>query len=333
MEIFILFVIASVACTITKWLVTDLPRSDTPRFNGFFDFPLLSPIRKLPSASGWKELALDVICIAGILWIGVATSPSLFPFATILFLFCLISSAVDIEHRIIPQELTLPCLVAGLLAGAVVPGFFGETTWQAGVLHSFYGILAGAVGIAIIIEFGKMAFGRMVRDLDPPEVFEFQYGDDGMHVIVADGEPLDWDSLFNRKSDRLIVECTELNVGLQQETGNTLTIGWDTIQIDDQEPKKIDECTVFSGTTNRIIIPREAMGYGDAQFAAVIGAFTGWEGVCFVVFAASIIGSIIGLTLKALGKETTLPFIPSLTLGVLAWFFIGTDMMNHFLGR
>ncbi|MFW6010953.1 MAG: prepilin peptidase, partial [Desulfosalsimonas sp.] len=48
-----------------------------------------------------------------------------------------------------------------------------------------------------------------------------------------------------------------------------------------------------------LLTGKEGMGGGDVKLLAMIGAFTGWQGVIFTVFAASATGTIIGLALMA----------------------------------
>ncbi|MGB3365822.1 MAG: prepilin peptidase, partial [Thermodesulfobacteriota bacterium] len=46
-----------------------------------------------------------------------------------------------------------------------------------------------------------------------------------------------------------------------------------------------------------VIKKRQGMGMGDVKLLAMIGAFFGWEGVLFVIFLASILGSVIGISI------------------------------------
>ncbi len=55
-----------------------------------------------------------------------------------------------------------------------------------------------------------------------------------------------------------------------------------------------------------LITRRFGMGMGDAGLLAEIGAFLGFRSLFFVVFAASVQGLVVGLTLRALGKLPTI---------------------------
>ena len=83
-----------------------------------------------------------------------------------------------------------------------------------------------------------------------------------------------------------------------------------------------------------IVIPREAMGFGDVKFMACIGAFIGWKGVLFTLVAASSIGAVIGLFTIAIGRRewsAKIPFGPYLSLGALLWVFFGPQLLYAYL--
>ena len=76
------------------------------------------------------------------------------------------------------------------------------------------------------------------------------------------------------------------------------------------------------------------MGYGDVKFVAMIGAFLGWQAAVYTLFAASIIGAIVGLFQKFVAKEEwsrPLPFGPYLALGAFLWIFTGPAIWVWYL--
>ncbi|MCU0575281.1 MAG: prepilin peptidase [Desulfobacterota bacterium] len=83
---------------------------------------------------------------------------------------------------------------------------------------------------------------------------------------------------------------------------------------------------------------KEGMGGGDVKLLAMIGVFTGWQGVLFTVFASSLIGTLIGLpwVLLKKGPEGTLkaaiPFGPFLALGALIYVFWGQLLIGWYFG-
>ncbi|GAB4161450.1 MAG: A24 family peptidase [Planctomycetota bacterium] len=65
------------------------------------------------------------------------------------------------------------------------------------------------------------------------------------------------------------------------------------------------------------VFGREAMGFGDVKFLAMIGAFTGWQAALLAFFLACLSGAVIGLVHRVLTRDSMIPFGPFLALGAL----------------
>ncbi len=79
-----------------------------------------------------------------------------------------------------------------------------------------------------------------------------------------------------------------------------------------------------------VVISRGGMGMGDAKLLALIGAFLGWQKVFFVLFGASLIGTVAGLLYLAATKQdrkTRIPFGPSLALAGFI-FYLWADPLS-----
>ena len=80
---------------------------------------------------------------------------------------------------------------------------------------------------------------------------------------------------------------------------------------------------------------KEGMGGGDVKLLAMIGVFTGWQGVLFTVFAASLMGSMVGIPWGLIKKGTlkaAIPFGPFLALGALIYVFWGQYLIDWYFG-
>jgi prepilin signal peptidase PulO-like enzyme (type II secretory pathway) len=74
-----------------------------------------------------------------------------------------------------------------------------------------------------------------------------------------------------------------------------------------------------------VLISRGGMGMGDAKLLALIGAFLGWIAVLYVLFWASVLGSIGGilyLYVTKQGRNTRIPFGPSLAAAAVGYLLI-----------
>ncbi len=82
-------------------------------------------------------------------------------------------------------------------------------------------------------------------------------------------------------------------------------------------------CSLYLvGLLGTIVFRKNAMGFGDVKFLAPIGAFLGPIGVLYAFFGAAVAGSILGLPMYLLRQRRQIPFGPYLALGTvlaLAW--------------
>lgn len=173
------------------------------------------------------ELLNGLLTLALFLRFG-ATLPFL-----VLFLFCsalVVITFIDLEHQIIPDEISLPGIVIGFICSFFLPNI----SW----LNSLLGILLGG----------------------------------GSLLLVA--------------------------YGYQWLTG------------------------------------KEGMGGGDIKLLAMMGAFLGWKSILFIIFASSLVGSLIGITIMLVQKKDSklaIPFGPYLALGAVLYIFYGRQIIHWYL--
>ena len=84
----------------------------------------------------------------------------------------------------------------------------------------------------------------------------------------------------------------------------------------------------------QLIAKRDGMGGGDIKLLAMMGAFFGWKAILFIVFAASLMGSVIGISIMlAKKKDSTLaiPFGPYLASAAILYIFYGKRLIFWYL--
>ncbi|EKE01032.1 MAG: hypothetical protein ACD_21C00236G0001 [uncultured bacterium] len=84
----------------------------------------------------------------------------------------------------------------------------------------------------------------------------------------------------------------------------------------------------------KLIRKIDGMGHGDFKLLAVFGAWLGWQVLPIILFVASFIGSVVGITLilSKKGRFTKpIPFGPYLAFAGWLAFFWGQNALNWYL--
>src|SRR5205807_4861257 len=240
---------------------------------------------------------------------------------------------IDFEHFIIPDEITIGGMVAGVVACFAVPELMDTASRGRAVLISALSAALGYVLLWIVLEAGKKVFGKKRIKLDGPTPFTWTRKGDDADFAVGEEQGL-WSEYFSRETDQLILHCDEAIVGERNLGAADLRFHYDRVNLRDEQIA-LDTLDRISGVVRELEIPREAMGRGDLKFLACIGAFLGWRAVLFSVFAGSLVGSLVGLFTLLVGKRVwsaKLPFGPYLGFGALIWLFFGSELVRWYVG-
>ena len=245
--------------------------------------------------------------------------------------FLIVGTFIDFEHFIIPDRITIGGTIAGVACSIVVPALMQTDSRVAAGVRAALAAALGYVILWIVLEAGKIAFGRKRIAFDGPTQFTWTKRDDDADFAVGAEESL-WSEYFAREKDRLLLQCDEVRIDDRDYGNVTLDFRYDRVNADGHV-LMLDDVTHISGVTRELVIPREAMGRGDLKFLAAIGAFLGWRAVLFSLFAGSLLGSVIGLVTLVVGKRVwsaKLPFGPYLAFGALTWMFFGETVLRWY---
>ena len=251
-----------------------------------------------------------------------------------LFLALLIAATfIDIEHFIIPDEITWGGTAAGIILSGIIPQMMETDSRLTALGLSLAGAALGYGLLWAIVEFGKLAFGKKRHKFEPAEPFTWHRDGETATLTVGE-ETLQWDDIFSRESDELVLECTTSTVAGMDRENAILRFRYDRLIVDGQETS-LDQLETATGQLRAVTIPREAMGFGDVKFIAAIGAFLGWKAVLFTLCAASIIGCVAALAGIFLARDkagSRVPFGPFLALGAAIWIFGGQAIWDWYFG-
>ena len=258
-----------------------------------------------------------------------------------IFIALLVSgSYIDIDHQILPHVITLGGFCVGLLGSYWQPSMMHETEHGRGIVVSF---VSGCMGLGLlwtVVELGKLAFGRIKESFDKPQPWKIAQPDEEEPPMFECGETkLTWADIFTRASDRLIIQCEDLSVNDLKFAKCRAEIRQHAMKVfagAAVENIPLDGVKHLEGRATQIVIPREAMGFGDVLLLAMIGSFLGWQAVLFTIVAGSMLGTLCAVLPRFIGRtewSARIPFGPYLAGGAVIWLFYGQQFLDWYLSR
>lgn len=277
---------------------------------------------------------LAVELLTGVAFLGCwlafgGQSPALALVYCLLLSGFIVATFIDLEHFIIPDEITKGGMVAGFLCSAAIPQLHGVAERAPAVLQSLLGIAAGAGFIYAILRLGKLLFGKHQFRLEP-----------GSRVIFTEaslqlpGQEIPYEDIFARDTDTIVLDAATVELSDRCYWNVPVRLSPSKLEIGEEifDPEEVARMEVV---TDHVVVPREAMGLGDVKFMGAIGAFLGWQAVIFSLMGSAILGSLVGVTFIAFRKRewsSRLPYGPYIALAATLWIFAGPEIMAWWLG-
>ncbi|HWD18620.1 MAG TPA: prepilin peptidase [Verrucomicrobiae bacterium] len=261
-------------------------------------------------------------------WIVAGKMSALVALAYCLFFGGLIAATfIDLEHLIIPDEITIGGMVAGFVCSMLSPGSHWDVMRRhfmsqplPAMRDSLLGMGIGAGVVYAIVRLGKLLFGRYKINLPPGSKIYF-----GESSVTLPEEELPYEEVFYRRSDTIVFRASRLELVDRCYCDVQVRLQPHRLQIG-SESMEPDKAPFMEAVTGEMIMPREAMGLGDVKFMGAIGAFLGWPATIFSLALSAIIGLAVTLLLVLAGKRHwsgRLPYGPYIALAAGIWVFGG----------
>lgn len=243
----------------------------------------------------------------------------------------IVATFIDFEHFIIPDEITIGGTVAGALLSFAVPLLQGQESNVAAGLWSLVGAGVGFGALWLVVQLGKMAFGKKRLTFDKAQPLAWTRRDREADFTVGEEQML-WSDFFYRGNEQVLMKCMWLEIDGERFENASVRCECEWLHLGGRkwELVKVD---VIRGEITEVTLPREAMGFGDVKFIACIGAFLGWKAVAFTIMSASCLGAVVGMLTIAIGRRewsTKIPFGPYLAVGALLWIFAGPELVRWY---
>jgi leader peptidase (prepilin peptidase) / N-methyltransferase len=301
--------------------------------------------------------------ISGLAYLGLGL---LFPFSVVgasviglclLFTILLVGSVIDAETYTLPDGLTLPGVVIGLLFGLVNNSSGAASVGLPIFSEALRGALMGA-GLVVTIDLLGSWIMRRLREMQYPEqpigYQQIALGLFGGLLIgglsgnlwaaVTGGLALGAASTLLNFSTKRVVRIPELlTVGgsliglpLLSTLGGPAFLGGLNGAL-----AAAGAVSLLAGTywwVNEKAIDQDApadpraMGFGDVKLAAVIGAFLGFDNLVVTLAVAVVAGAVFGIVQKVLRSDNRVKFGPFLAVGAVVALLWGGAITAAYKG-
>jgi leader peptidase (prepilin peptidase)/N-methyltransferase len=250
---------------------------------------------------------------------------------SLVLLYCLIlagliaATFIDFEHFIIPDEITIGGMVVGFIASFFCPALHGVSSVPVALKQSLIGMAVGAGLIYLIVRLGKLAFGR--HKLALPAETKIVFTETG---IQLPDRAIAYEEIFYRQSDTIVLRARTVELIDRCYKNVVVRLSPALLRIEDEQfsPETVPHLEAVS---SEVVLPREAMGFGDVKFMAAIGAFLGWKAVLFSLMVSSGIGSLAGLAMIAAGRrQARLAYGPYIAMATVIWIFAGPQLVHWY---
>lgn len=274
----------------------------------------------------WWAFTSPVAPAPWLLALGVAEPIARAASATVILALAyllVVSSFIDLEHTIIPDELTKPFQVAApmlaIASGSVLGlgAVFDPTVWlvQRNILGDavfttatfVWQVLAVVGGVLLLLGLSLPLARHIYSHYCPPDQRWSEHDHRGFRLGVC------W------FMGGTVVVTAALLVLVWWQPGEG---GWWRLAAGHGALALFGSLTgwlslYLVGLIGTVVFRRNAMGFGDVKFLAPIGAFLGPIGVLYAFFFAAIVGTIVGLPMRLLASRREIPFGPWLAVGAL----------------
>jgi len=176
----------------------------------------------------------------------------------------IVCTFIDLEFRILPDEITLSGVVIGLAAAAAFPALYGSE-------------------LPVLVRESHGIVVKLMYQLYPNYAIPWTPGNSHVAALLASA------------------------AGAAAGGGSIWLVG----------------------ELGKWMFRKDAMGFGDVKFMAMVGAVLGWRGVMFTFLIACLWGSLFGIG-KLIVKRRMgyVPFGPFLAIGALTMMFV-PELVNR----
>jgi len=228
----------------------------------------------------------------------------------------IVATFVDFEYRIIPDEISIGGMFAGLILSFFIPELHGLPlqfgNWLINLKSlgwSVLGVLAGGGTIYAMTIIGNGLIPRSMRKIDHATKEEFADAFSPMKKDIIDGL---WANMVRS--------------GYMNDNGDIFKTYWDI-----KKPADLQFDPEFVAYKKKVFktVLMDTTGGGDVKLMAMVGAFLGWKLAFLTFFLAPFFGAVYGIVEKIRTKDSAIAYGPFLVLAALISLFFGEKIILY----
>lgn len=241
--------------------------------------------------------------------------------------FMIVASLIDIDERLIPDEVTVPGTLMGLVFAALLP-------WSLlPVMHipPMVGAVPGNPELRFLKFTSTDSWPWPGELAGRPDIRSLAIGLGCVWIWCVGLMPRNWYTRHGYaralaifwarlRRDRLTLWALAIGVATSIGVAITWRIGgvhWQSLLSSLIGVAAGGAMIWIARVLGKMVLGREAMGFGDVTFMAMIGAFLGWQASVVIFFLAPIAGAAIGLVQLLSRRQNEIRYGPFLCLAAL----------------
>jgi len=237
-------------------------------------------------------------------------------------------SANNARRLILPDAITIPGMLAGLVLSWWFPSLHGGSTGSESLIASGVGVVVGAGAMYALRWAGKILFGKQRFDL--PTNTNVVLSQTSLTLPEQD---IPYEEIFYRLSDQIEIEAAAVGLMLVEPGEDIQARRFENVSVR-LSPKRLlignasydpEQVKRVEIVTDQINLPREAVGLGLVKLSALVGAFLGWPGTVFAIVSGGIAITVCQAILSSmkLTENLVADYATPMCVAAVVWILTG----------